>query len=279
MGIQLEHSDMVTTLAKDGAVILASMTALDMHILHMVIGIAGEAGELLDAIAIPVDTDNVIEEMGDCEFYMEGFRQGFGITRDETLNELTDAHKHFQDFTYCKNRARSLSIAGTDLLDLVKKGMIYRKAIPIKQYIERLTEIEFHMSAIRQHYSFTYGQTLTHNINKLVKGDGKNKPRYEGGTYSDKAAQNRADKHTDEEYMELSYEQLILLRFMRDEPGSELSALCKLADCSWDEAFDMATNNLIDAGKERLLVNQYHPLINDYGLRTLTNAENNNTIT
>ena len=33
----------------------------------------------------PLDRENVIEELGDLEFYMEGLRQGLGITREETL--------------------------------------------------------------------------------------------------------------------------------------------------------------------------------------------------
>ena len=57
----------------------------------MTIGISGEAGELLDAVkkAViyrkPLDIKNVIEELGDLEFYMEGLRQGLNITRDEVL--------------------------------------------------------------------------------------------------------------------------------------------------------------------------------------------------
>ena len=33
-----------------------------------------------------IDRENVIEELGDLEFYMEGVRQNLGITREETLN-------------------------------------------------------------------------------------------------------------------------------------------------------------------------------------------------
>ena len=57
----------------------------------MAMGVSGESGELLDAIKKatiyrkPIDMDNVIEELGDLEFYMEGLRQGLGITREQTL--------------------------------------------------------------------------------------------------------------------------------------------------------------------------------------------------
>jgi NTP pyrophosphatase (non-canonical NTP hydrolase) len=89
---QINHSDMVAALVKSGSDILATITPSDCHILHMTIGVSGEAGELLDAIkkAViyrkPIDRDNVIEELGDLEFYMEGLRQGMNITREETLD-------------------------------------------------------------------------------------------------------------------------------------------------------------------------------------------------
>lgn len=62
----------------------------------MVMGISGEAGELLDAVKKPTmygkpwDRDNVIEELGDMEFYMERFRQIMGITRQQTIQHNHD---------------------------------------------------------------------------------------------------------------------------------------------------------------------------------------------
>ena len=83
---------MVRQLAKNGTDILNSMTGEDAHTLHMAVGISGESGELLDAIkkAViyrkPLDRENVIEELGDIEFYLEGLRQSLNITREQTLN-------------------------------------------------------------------------------------------------------------------------------------------------------------------------------------------------
>lgn len=91
MNTQEEHSKMVRALAKPGEDIIASITPNLMHNLHMAVGVSGEAGELLDAVkkaAIyckPIDRANVIEELGDIEFYLEGLRQGMNITREETL--------------------------------------------------------------------------------------------------------------------------------------------------------------------------------------------------
>ena len=80
----------------------------------MAVGISGEAGELLDAIkkaAIyqkPVDRQNVIEELGDLEFYMEGLRQGLGITRKETIQGNIDKlSKRYEGFKYSNEAAQN----------------------------------------------------------------------------------------------------------------------------------------------------------------------------
>lgn len=82
---------MVRALAKPGSEIATSMKANEAHLIHMVLGICGETGELLDAIkkAViykkPIDLANIIEELGDIEFYLEGLRQGLGVDRETTL--------------------------------------------------------------------------------------------------------------------------------------------------------------------------------------------------
>lgn len=87
----IKHDEMVKALAKDGQAIINSLDGNKAHAIHMAIGIAGESGELLDAIKKhviynkPLDRDNVVEELGDLEFYMEGLRQGLGISREETI--------------------------------------------------------------------------------------------------------------------------------------------------------------------------------------------------
>jgi len=88
-----EHADMVYRLAKDGDAILESLSPEDAHLLHMLMGLAGEVGELVDAIKKAIiygkdlDRANTVEELGDIEFYLEGLRQGLDIDRDETLAE------------------------------------------------------------------------------------------------------------------------------------------------------------------------------------------------
>ena len=87
MGIT--HPELVKALAKPGADIVATLTAEDAHSLHMVVGIAGEAGELLDAIkkAViyrkPLDRDNVVEEIADIRFYLAGLMNALNISEAE----------------------------------------------------------------------------------------------------------------------------------------------------------------------------------------------------
>jgi NTP pyrophosphatase (non-canonical NTP hydrolase) len=89
--MEQDYAVMVRALAKPGAAIVAAMTPEGAHALHMAVGVSGEAGELIDAVkkAViyekPLDLDNVIEELGDLEFYMQGLRDGLGITREQTL--------------------------------------------------------------------------------------------------------------------------------------------------------------------------------------------------
>ena len=58
---------------------------------HMAMKAASEAGELIDGIyrhtgyGEALDRANIIEELGDLEFYMAGLRQMLGMTRYETL--------------------------------------------------------------------------------------------------------------------------------------------------------------------------------------------------
>ena len=84
--------DMVAALVKEPKQLMEEMTADKLNLMHMAVGISGEAGELLDAVkkAViynkPLDLDNVIEELGDIEFYMEGLRQHLGITRAHTIH-------------------------------------------------------------------------------------------------------------------------------------------------------------------------------------------------
>jgi NTP pyrophosphatase (non-canonical NTP hydrolase) len=107
------YRKMVTALVKPGADILGQLTASDCNLLHMAIGVSGEAGELLDAVKKatiyrkPIDRANVIEELGDIEFFLEGIRQELGISRDATLmGNIAKLGKRYAALSYSDAAAR-----------------------------------------------------------------------------------------------------------------------------------------------------------------------------
>ena len=108
----IKHSDMVKQLAKPGETILNELTHSGTHLLHMSMGLSGETGELIDAIkksvfyCKPLDYENVIEELGDIEFYLEGLRQGLGLTRDQTINaNIIKLGKRYKGHYYSDKQA------------------------------------------------------------------------------------------------------------------------------------------------------------------------------
>ena len=86
-----EHEQLVRRLTKPGQDIADEMTARSAHLLHMVLGLSGEAGELVDAVkkhavyGQPLDTANIVEELGDMEFYLAGLRDELRLDREAIL--------------------------------------------------------------------------------------------------------------------------------------------------------------------------------------------------
>lgn len=109
----IKFEEMVTALVKPGKAIKQSLSGSDCNLLHMGIGISGEAGELLDAIkkAViyrkPLDISNVIEELGDIEFFLEGLRQELGLTREITLwSNIRKLKKRYEGLSYSDEAAQ-----------------------------------------------------------------------------------------------------------------------------------------------------------------------------
>lgn len=191
------HQEMVTRLAKPGHAILDTMTPAKSHLLHMAIGISGEVGELIAGLhtynrhtqnlrAISECYENVLEELGDIAFYVEGLLQGVGLTHDSVAKVLIDGENSVE-VSY--DLAEGIAIYSANILDTVKKHVIYNKVVDEKVLLDNLCGLEYHLEEIRMFAGVSREDTLAHNIAKLT-GD---KGRYKQG-YSDKAAQERADK-------------------------------------------------------------------------------------
>lgn len=86
-----KYEQFVSVLCKSGDDVVSDMTSIKGHMVHMALGISGEAGELVDAVkkyAIynkPLDRENVIEELGDLLFYIAGMCNSIGIKLDTVM--------------------------------------------------------------------------------------------------------------------------------------------------------------------------------------------------
>lgn len=105
--------NMVAKLAKPGENILEELTPDKAHLLHMAMGIAGEAGELLDAVKKhviynkPIDRGNIVEELGDLRFYMKGIMLPLEVTELEVIKgNIGKLSQRYKDFEYSNQAAQ-----------------------------------------------------------------------------------------------------------------------------------------------------------------------------
>lgn len=188
----ITHPEMVSKLAKCGEKIIDELSPLSAHLLHMATGIAGEAGELCEAIYNchsfeSIDAENVVEELGDLEFYIEGLRQGLQLNRDKTIPMSQVKRDYHGSLIDAKDAAVMLNIETSILLDYVKKSAFYVKPIKFESVLKSLTAINVFMCILRECFRLSYEDTLRHNVAKLGE-------RYQGHNYSNEQAINRADK-------------------------------------------------------------------------------------
>lgn len=80
-----------------------------------------------------------------------------------------------------------------ELLDAIKKHTIYGKQLDRENVKEEAGDILFYLNNILLNVGFTLEDVIEHNIDKLSK-------RYSNGRYSNKQAQERADKESDPAY-------------------------------------------------------------------------------
>ena len=108
-----DHPTLVKALCKSGTDIFIDLDPFKSHLLHVVPCISSEAGELWDAIKRyviynqPMDRANVVEELGDIEFYLEAIRQALNLTREETLlNNIEKLRIRYSKMTYSDQAAQ-----------------------------------------------------------------------------------------------------------------------------------------------------------------------------
>jgi NTP pyrophosphatase (non-canonical NTP hydrolase) len=113
------YQQFVNSIVKPGDEIICQLTPQKAHLLHMAVGVSGEAGELLDAIKKhcvyqkQIDLNHVMEEAGDILFYLTGLLSELDMTIEECINANMDKlSKRYPQGTY----SNSAAIARADKL-------------------------------------------------------------------------------------------------------------------------------------------------------------------
>lgn len=102
--IQQKHAQLIKDLKKNPILLQQELSSQKVDLMHMALGIAGEAGEVVDVLkkhavyGKELALDKLIEELGDLEFYLEGVRQILGIKRETVLEEnINKLRKRYTD--------------------------------------------------------------------------------------------------------------------------------------------------------------------------------------
>lgn len=176
----IEFTAMVDNLAKDGADIISGLTDLSAHLLHMAVGIVGEVEELTSAVTETGDIENMLEELGDLEFYIEGYCAAMDWDTDIGRSRIPCSTPIEACVELFKGAGR--------LIDATKKAAIYEKELDVEAAELAMVHIQNAMACAYAQLGLDRQSAIEANIVKLGK-------RYSGGTYSNKAAQDRADKN------------------------------------------------------------------------------------
>lgn len=127
----------------------------DMEHMHAALGVAGEAGELADAIkkhvvyGKPLDRTNVVEELGDLRFYMQQIMNMHGITDEEVLQF---------NATKLSNRYPKGSYSNEDAIARADKVMEFSATVPFNPHLyndwQRTTDAHVWYSPSANRYVF-----------------------------------------------------------------------------------------------------------------------------
>ena len=88
---QISYSSFVAGRTKPGDDIVQQLTSTKAELLHYALGVAGEAGEIVDVVkkhciyGQALDVEHLVEELGDMEFYLEALRQKINTAREAVL--------------------------------------------------------------------------------------------------------------------------------------------------------------------------------------------------
>lgn len=111
----MDYTSFVNKLCKKDIEIVVDLTEQPQkaHLVHMALGVSGEAGELVDALkkhtiyGKQLDRENVVEELGDLRFYMQGIMTSLGITEEEVIeHNIKKLSKRYAKGSYSNEQAQ-----------------------------------------------------------------------------------------------------------------------------------------------------------------------------
>ena len=114
-----------------------------------------------------------------------------GVTDILTYPEFVGRLFKREGFNPLAHAVMGISGEAGELLDAVKRHVIYGKVLDRENVIEELGDLFFYMQALMIELDISEERVLNHNVQKLSK-------RYASGSYSDQAAIERADKREEE---------------------------------------------------------------------------------
>ena len=204
----------VRTLVKSPDLILSQISPNAMNLLHMAVGVAGETSELLQAAykaaveRMPLDTitdevlgqtlaDNIMEELGDLSFYIQGICNQFGWSlADVTMDGQPVIRGVDGAGPDLLHLASTAAIHGGHLLDNVKKHAIYGQSLEdangellVVGIRDQLGILMGCIEVICADFGYNLEDVRHGNKVKLLK-------RYKKLKYSDAAAKSRDDKQS-----------------------------------------------------------------------------------
>lgn len=119
------YQQFVNSIVKPGDEIIRQLTPQQAHLLHMAVGVSGEAGELLDAIKKhcvyqkQINLENVIEEAGDILFYLTGMLNELDLSLEDCIN----ANKEKLSRRYASGSySNEAAIARADKVEEIKEN-------------------------------------------------------------------------------------------------------------------------------------------------------------
>jgi|UniRef100_UPI004047CD04 NTP pyrophosphatase (non-canonical NTP hydrolase) len=102
--IERFHREMVAKLTKPSIEIVGNMGTEEVSAIHAALGIAGEAGEVVDLVKKSVingremDLNKLMEELGDLEYYLSLLRQTYDLDREVILQlNIIKLNKRYPD--------------------------------------------------------------------------------------------------------------------------------------------------------------------------------------